>query len=479
VPLPDQLKRLARHSAIYGLGGVISRVIALFLLPLYTAYLDPADLGAVGVVIALNAVLVTVLRGGISSAFFRFYFDSAGPARRLLVLRTSFWFTMASATAGLAAGLVLAEPISTLLGVDDPTLVRAAFVGLWAQMNYEQLTALFRVEERSLAFLAASLANIAITVGATVLLVVVYELGPVGVVAGNFTGTLAVYLALLGYRREQLGLHLDRSLLGEMQRFGLPLVPAALALIAIHFGDRFFLSHLADLAEVGRYELGARIASAMVLLLTAFRTAWPAFAYSIEDEDEARRTYGYVLTYLVLVASWLALALGLLAPWLVRVLAPTDSDYWPGGRVVAPLAFASAAYAGYIVVSIGIGRARKTGFNWVVTGLAALVNVALNLALVPRYGMEGSAAAMVAAYSVLFAVMAWHAQRTYPVPYQWRRVATALGAAVAITVAAKALDAPLALAVALALAYPLALVPLGFYLPAERARLRRLVARAS
>ena len=55
----------------------------------------------------------------------------------------------------------------------------------------------------------------------------------------------------------------------------------------------------------------------MVLLLTAFRIAWPAFAYSIEDDSEARRTYAFVLTYLVVVASWLALALGLLAPWLV------------------------------------------------------------------------------------------------------------------------------------------------------------------
>jgi O-antigen/teichoic acid export membrane protein len=260
-----------------------------------------------------------------------------------------------------------------------------------------------------------------------------------------------------------------------MQRFGLPLVPAALALIAINFGDRFFLAHLADLAEVGRYELGARIASAMVLLLTAFRTAWPAFAYSIEDEEEARRTYGYVLTYLIVVASWVALGLGLLAPWLVRLLAPANEVFRPGERVVAPLAFAAALYAGYIVVAIGIGRARRTGFNWVVTGIAALVNVALNLVLVPRYGMERAAAATVAAYAVLFVVMARHAQRTYPVPYQWRRVATAFTAAVALVVAAKALDVPLAVAIALALAYPLLLLPLGFYLPAERARLRRLV----
>jgi O-antigen/teichoic acid export membrane protein len=466
------LKRLARHSAIYGFGGVISRVVAVFLLPVYTRYLEPEDLGAVGVLIALTAVLVTVLRGGISSAFFRFYFDSREPARRRLVLRTSFWFTMASATAGLAAGVVLAEPIADAFVDGRTSLVLAAFVGLWAQMNYEQLTALFRVEERSLAFLAASLVNIAVTVVATVLLVVVWEQGALGVIVGNFTGTLVVYLALLGYRREQLGLAFDRPLLREMQRFGWPLVPSALALIAVNFSDRFFLARLADLAEVGLYEIGVRIASAMVLLLTAFRTAWPAFAYSIEDEDEARRTYAYVLTYLVVVASWLALALGLLAPWLVRLL--TQPDFYEGADVVAPLAFASAVFAGYVVVAIGVGRARRTGLNWAVTGIAAVVNVALNLVLIPPYGMHGAAAATVASYAVLFVVMTWRAHRVYPVPYQWRRVATALGVAVGLTVLGKALDVPLAGAIALAAVYPLALLPLGFYLPAERAKLRRI-----
>ena len=159
--LAVQMRRLGKHSAVYGLGGIVSRVIAVFLLPVYTRYLDREDLGAVGLVVALSAVLVTILRLGISSAFFRFYFDSKDAAHRLLVVRTSFWFTMASATAGLAAGVLLAEPIADLLGLDDPNLVRAGFVGIWAQMNYEQLTSLFRAEERSTAFVLASLANIA------------------------------------------------------------------------------------------------------------------------------------------------------------------------------------------------------------------------------------------------------------------------------------------------------------------------------
>ena len=84
---------------------------------------------------------------------------------------------MASATVGLAAGVLLAEPIADLLGLGDANLVRAGFVGIWAQMNYEQLTSLFRAEERSTAFVLASLANIAVTIAATLLLVVVWEQG--------------------------------------------------------------------------------------------------------------------------------------------------------------------------------------------------------------------------------------------------------------------------------------------------------------
>jgi O-antigen/teichoic acid export membrane protein len=468
----EQLKRLAKHSVIYGLGGVVSRILAVLLLPLYTAYLETDDLGSVAIVTALTVVLVTILRGGISSAFFRFYFDSPDPAYRLRVVRTSFWFTMASATAGLAAGLLLAEPIADLLGLgEQPGLVRAGFVGIWAQMNYEQLTALFRAEERSSAFVAASLTNIAITVAATVLLVVVFEQGALGVIVGNFLGTLTVYSLLLAYRREQLGLEFDRPLLREMQRFGVPLVPAALALFVINWSDRFFLAHFVGLDEVGVYEMGMRVASAMVLLLVAFRMAWPAFAYSIEDDDEARRTYAFVLTYLVFITSWVALALGLLAPWIVKVLS-SDPSFDEGARVVAILAFAKAAYAAYIVMAIGVGRARRTQFNWVITGAAASVNIGVNLLLVPPYGMFGSAAATAAAFAVLFLGMTWYAQRVYPVPYQWRRVVTAVAAAIGLTVLGKLLDVPLPVAVALAASYPLVLFPLGFYLPAERARFR-------
>jgi O-antigen/teichoic acid export membrane protein/glycosyltransferase involved in cell wall biosynthesis len=474
--LGAQLRRLGGQSVIYGLGGLVSRVLAVILLPLYTHYLTPADYGRVETLVALTTVLIILLRGGIQTAFFRFWFDADDEESHRRVLRTSFWFTMGASTAGLVAGVVLAAPIAHALfgDPDQANLVRASFVALWAAMNYEQLTWVFRVEQRPVAYVCASLANIVVTVAGTLLLVVVLEKGPIGVIVGNFSGTLLVYLALLAYRRDQLGLGFDRGLLREMNRFGLPLVPSALFLWATNFSDRFFLVKLSDAEEVGLYSVGVRVASAMVLLLTAFRTAWPAFAYSIRDEREARRTYAFVLTYLVLASSWLAVALALLSPWLVDWLAA--DAFAEASRVVGLLAFGAVAFAVYIVVSIGVGRIKRTQYMWVVTLAGAGVNLTLNLALIPTYGMMGAAVATLAAYVVMAAGISWWSQRIYPVPYQWRRVLTAGLVGVLLVVVGKMLDGGLPVAVAITVAYPLVLAPLGFYLPSERraigARLR-------
>jgi O-antigen/teichoic acid export membrane protein len=306
-----------------------------------------------------------------------------------------------------------------------------------------------------------------------VLFVAALGLGAMGLVVGNFTGTLIVYVALLAYRREQLGLQFSRPLLRKMQHFGLPLVPSALALWGIGWIDRLFVLHYNGQGEVGVYSVAIKVASVVAFMMLAFRTAWPAFAYSIDDDREARRTYAYVLTYLLFACSWVSLGLGALAPWLVALLsAPAFQSADEG---VALLAFAGTAYAGYVVLAIGSGRARRTQLNWVVTGVGLAVNIAVNFWLIPRYGMVGAAISTLVAYVTLFIGMFLYAQHVYPVPYQWRRVLTAAGVAVGLTLAARWPDLPLAPSILIAAVYPVALAATGFYLPAERRRLRRLV----
>lgn len=486
--LASQLRRLGRDSAIYGIGGLVSRFLAVLLLPLYTSYVSTGDYGRIELLTAVMAVAVVVIRGGANFGFIRFYFLEKDPEYRRRLIRTVFWAQMGYSTLVLVLSIVLAPQLASWLGVANhpgahlqgsgTNLVIATAVLLWVNVNYAQMTNLFRAEQRAVAFSLATLANIAITVPLTVILVVVYEQGPLGIIVGNLSGTLVVYAALLAYRREQLGLQFDRRLLHSLNRFGFPLMAAALAMWVTNFGDRFMIRKLLHgqyaIVQVGQYSLANKISSAMVLLFTAFQVAWPAFAYSIEDEEEAKRAYSYVLTYLMFVAAWAAVALSLFAPWIVHLLGRRPG-YWPASGAVPALAYSSVFYAGFIVVTIATGRARRTQFNWIAAAAAAILNFSLNVWLVPAYGMLGAAYATLAAYVLLMLVRTWNAQHVYPVRYQWRRVAIILLAAGALTGIGESFRHSLPLAFGLTLAYPLLLVPLGFYLPAERKRLRRLL----
>jgi len=472
VGLAQEIRRLGKHSAIYGVGGLIQRIVAVLLLPLYTRFLTPADYGAIEALVALTAVIFALLRAGIQSSFFRFYFRAETDSERLTIVRTSFWFTMGASTIALIAGEIFAPQISHVLYKSQEQhvdLVRAAFIGLWATMNYDQLTALFRVEERSVSYSIASLANVFVTIGMTVLLVVVLDQGPLGVIVGNFSGTLLVYAVLLAYRRTQLGLEFNNGVFRNMVEWGMPLVPSVIALNAIDFADRFLLVRFKGQHELGLYAIGMRIAAALLFVLAAFRTAWPAFAYSIREDNEARRTYGFVLTYVTFFSSWAALGLGLAAPWLVRLL--TTPDFYDGAEVVPILAFAFVVFGAYVVVVTSIGRVGRRGSNWIITGIAAIIGVLLNLALIPPFGMVGAAVSMLLSYFVIFLGMTWKAQRVFHVHYQWRRLGTAAGTAAGLTVIGKLVHGGLPLAIVLVAAYPLVLRLAGFYLPAERARI--------
>ncbi|MGC9974331.1 MAG: oligosaccharide flippase family protein [Gaiellaceae bacterium] len=471
-----QMARLAKQSLVYGIGGVISRLAAIFLIPIYTSFVGKGSYGVVALLLSVEAFMVIVLRAGVQNAFFRFYYLTSDPLKRRTVIRTSFWFTMTSATVGLVLGLTFSPEIAHLLGT-RVNLVRATSVFLWGDMNYEQQASIFRVEQRATSYAIASVSNVLITIVATVLLVVVFRLGPMGMIVGNFTGTLCVYVVLLLYRAQLLGFEFDRRLYRAMEHFGLPLLPSALALWATRFSDRFFIHHFLGFGDVGVYSFGVNIASALVLLITAFQLAWPAYAYSIEDDNEARRTYAYVLTYYMFLMTWAAVALSLLAPVLAHILAPRNHAYWPGARVVPLIAFANVIFAGYSVLTISIGRVRKTGVNWVITGLGAIIDVALNVLLVPRIGMIGAAISLLAAYATMFLGMSWRAQRLFPVPHQWRRLVTLLGVGAGIVVLGRVISISAPLALALTAAFPFVLFAFGFYVAPERAQMAMLARR--
>ncbi len=473
----EYLRRLATTGAAYTASSVVSKLIAVFLLPVYTHYLTPADYGAAEVMLSSVIAASIVVRFGIIEAILRFYYlaDESPEGVVSTGFATLFW----GATIAAVIALPFAGPISeALLRHEDAGLARLAILGLWTLTLYEFALTLLRLDERATAYFRITVANVLVTIPFTVWLVVVQGERASGILFGTY-GTGALFCAWMLWRaRRRLSFIPDLPLLRRMSRFGLPTMPAELSLYSLNFMDRIILVRMAGLAEAGLYALAIKFAQGMQVLARGFQLAWPPLAYSIRDDDEARRAYSAIFTWFAALLAFAVTGLWLDSRWIVRLLAAPD--FFGSYRAIGLLATGIGLYALYLAMVVILGRTGRTEFSFPATIAAVATNLALNLALVPSHGIVGAGVALVASYVVVLALMYVFTQRLFPVPYEWRRLALVVGSAAALVVAGEALlptagIAGLAGRTVLWLAYPLALFGFGFLHTEERLRLAELL----
>jgi O-antigen/teichoic acid export membrane protein len=473
----EYLRRLATTGAAYTASSVVSKLIAVFLLPVYTAYLTPSDYGAAEVMLASVIAASIVVRFGVIEAILRFYYLAGERPER--VVSTGFASLALTATAVAAIALPFAGPISeALLEEPEPGLARLAILGLWTLTLWEFALTLLRLDERARAYFTITVVNVVVTIPFTVYLIVVEDMGASGILLGTF-GTGVIFLALqLWWERRRLSLRPDLPLLRRMVRFGLPTMPAELTLYSLNFIDRILIVRLAGLAEAGLYALAIKFANALQVLARGFQLAFPPLAYSIRDDDEARRAYALLVTWFAAVLAFAVTGLWLLARWIVRLLAA--EEFFASYEAVGLLATGIGLYALYLAMVVVLGRTGRTEFGLPATAAAVAVNIALNLVLVPSEGIVGAGIALVASYLVVVALMYALTQRLFRVPYEWGRLAMVVVVAAGL-IAAGELALPTEGAagllgrVALWLAFPALLWAFRFLTHEERQQLGALL----
>jgi O-antigen/teichoic acid export membrane protein len=470
------LRRLATTGAAYTAASILSKVIAVALLPLYTRYLTPADYGAAEVMFAAVVSASIVVRLGLIEAVLRFYYkDGEDPDR---VVASSFAGLFWLATLGALAALPFATPISEAL-LDRPAtdLARISIGGLWVLTMFEYMLTLFRLEERARAFFVTTIVNVLVTIGLTVVLVVGAGEGARGLLVGSYASGFVFVLGLIALQRRRLSLFFERGLLRRLLRFGLPTMPAEASLYLLNFVDRIIIVRTVGLAEAGLYSLGVKFAQAVNVLVRGFQLAWPPLAYSIRDDDEARGAYATVVTLFVAGCAFVVTGMWLFSRWIVRALAAPE--FFDSYEAIGLISTAVTLYAVYMVLVVILGRTGRTEFNLPATLAALAANIVLNLLLVPPLGIVGAGLALVASYVVVLALMYVFTQRLFPVPYQWGRLARVVLTASVLVGAGELLlptsgAAGLLGRAALFAAYPLALFASGFFTPGERVWLGRL-----
>jgi len=478
--MTSYLRRLLRTGAAYQLADAASKLIALVTLPLYTRHLTQADYGTAELILTTIILCSILLRLGLGEAFVRFHYLDEDADRRRTLARTATGTLLAITTVAAIVIALLATPVSKLLlGTEQPDVIRAGALGLWAFTNLELAYALLRVEERARAFATASLINVLLTVVLTVFLVVFQDQGALGLVLGNYAASAVVLLGLWYAERHALGLP-SRPQLAPMLKFGLPTVPAEVSVFALFFVDRMWLFRFESASDAGLYSLSVKLAGIVVFTVRAFQYAWPPLAYSIVEDEEAARVYARITTYYVLFTGLVVAGLALLGRWLVRVFAAPK--FFEAHTALTWVALGWALYGLFLVLVAMAGRAQVTVRNAPAALCGLIVNVALLAVLVPPLGITGAGLALVGAYAVMLVVMYALIHDLFPVAFEWGRllrftlITTAITAAGELLLPTEGATGFITRAVALA-AIPLALYGTRFFRPGELSAARRLVDR--
>jgi O-antigen/teichoic acid export membrane protein len=477
------LKRLVSSLAAYQVADVVSKFIAVLLLPVYTRYIPPSGYGVVEL-LANGVILVSiVVRFGIIEAFLRYYFVDDDPHRRDALVRRAVGFLLVATTVVSGVLVALAGPLSrVVLGYHDPAIFRVAVLGLWSFTNLELAYGILRVDERLRAYALASLSNVLLTVGASVVLVVGLGQGARGLLLGNYGASTVILFAVWFMLRHRLRpRRAQAAQMAVLLRFGLPTVPAEASVYALSIVDRYYIFHHRSPAQAGLYSIAVKLAGAVAFIVRAFQYAWPPLAYSVSDDAEAARLYGLVTTYYLLFSGWVVAGLALEGRWVLRLLAAPA--YFAAYRALPWVALGWAMYGLWVVFLVIAGRAQVTTRNFPAATAGLGANVLLLLVLVPAWGLAGAGLALCGAYIVMLTVMHLLTRRAFSVDFEWLRMAHlvvvmgGLAAAGELLLPTSGVVGFLSRAVVFVAIGPVLLLT-GFAHPAELRQARELLVRA-
>ena len=444
-----KIRALSRDVTVYGLGDVAVSIVNFFLLGLYVKYLDVADYGVIGMLGSLEVAAKIAFRFGLDGAFMRLFYDRETAADRQRLASTIFFFLLALNGAVVTALMVAAPALSGVL-LDGPQHTAAlrlmllnTFIIGFTFIPFHVL----RIEQRSVTFSLLTLARAVLTTLVRLVLVVTFGLGVTGLYLADVLVTIVIMAALARWFLPLVRLTFSRATLREALRFGLPRVPHAAAQQVMAIGDRLVLKLFVTLDSIGIYSTAVSFGLVQKLFLSAFESAWAPFYYATVREGDAPRTFRTITTYGVAVLALLTAGLSAVGRPAMQamthgyLLAPDDPQWRHVETVITWTAIGVFLQGFYLLTSIGLNITKRTEFYPAATITAAMVNIVLNFALIPRFGIVGAAWANGAGYGIQAVVGYFFSQRFYPIQYEWGRLLRVCAAAIAATAAARFLPA--------------------------------------
>ncbi|HEY6162033.1 MAG TPA: oligosaccharide flippase family protein [Bacteroidia bacterium] len=439
----NPLKKLAGQTAIYGLPTIVGRLLAYFLVPLYTYNFTRAQYGTVSEMYAYVSFLLVVLTYGMETALFNF---SARAEKNDTEARQNVFSTIlttVSITSVLFISLLVlfAQPIANLIQYPDhPEYVR--WFGFILGLDAITSIAFAKLRERNRArqFAIIKTINIAVNILLNVFFIGLckpgYDHDP-GSFFGNFynpgigigyifisnliASTVTLLVLLPAFFSAKFSI--DKKLLRQVLPYALPLLIAGLAGMTNETIDRILIKYLVPgkegLEQNGIYGACYKISIIMTIFVQTFRYAAEPFFFSHARETGARDIYARVMNYFVIVCMLIFLGTMMNISWIQKFVGP---DFRSGLAVVPILLMANFCLGAFFNLSIWYKLTGHTRWGAYLTVYGAVVTLVINFAFIPVYGYMASAWATLICYASMMVISYFVGNKYYPVDYDLKKI---------------------------------------------------------
>lgn len=419
----NHFKNLSKNTIIYGTARFMCGFFSVLLLtPILTKTFSPAQYGVIDYLLTINAFLLMLLACGIESAVARYYYDTTNIRKRNQYVSNGFLFLLVELVVITIILIIFSKPISNIL-LKDINLYKIFILSVLSvpfTLLFNYSLQVLRITFKSWQYLFLSTLNVVVLFLIAYILLVVKKYGLSGIFISYLFSSVFTFLVSFFFIKHQITLKINKKYLKNLLSYGIPFVPAFIALWIINLSDRIFITQYLSFEDLGIYSLAVKISSIVALVISAFTLTWEPFAFSIQEDKNARVIYARILTYYLIVVSFIALLIIYLSKPIIILLA--NAQYLDARNLLIYLVTSSIIYGAFFIVAIGTNLAKKTHNIAYSTLVAATVNIGLNFFFIPHFGILGAAITTLIAYLIATIFIFILSQKHYSIPYEYTRI---------------------------------------------------------
>lgn len=418
-------KQFLKSVGIYAVGNIGSKLITFLMIPLYTFFVETSEFGYYDLCFTAVLLLTSFASLQLRDGAFRFLIDSKTDEGKTEVVSATLRLLSRSLLVFmlLSALVAFVYPVRCLW-LSFGLLVSMALIEVFGQMA--------RGVGETKTFVVSNIIS-AFSIGAlSVVFVVWCGWGIAGIFLANIFARMiaVVYIEIrVGLLRKYFNVSLKSSgMTRDLLRYVLPLLPSVMCWWLTTSSDRFFIQHYFTLSDNGIYAVASRFGGIIQIIGVIIFQAWQEMAlrqYSSPDRDHFfSRMINLFAVFMSTVLVGFSFGLKILYPYIV------DQCYTTGIVYVFPIAAAAVLFAMSNVLEMGYQCSKETGRALPGVMLAAVVNIALNFALIKTVGVFGVAITLVVTYAVLLAYRLHDSKRYFKLRLSAKSMFSMLFAAV-------------------------------------------------